>query len=55
MAMTPELVARCFRVEPNPGPNPDFTLLSDGERAEIAEGLLAERPKDLCGSSAMAL
>lgn len=45
MALTPDLVARCHRVEPNPGPNPDFTPLSETERADIAERLLAARPE----------
>ncbi len=44
LALTPELVARCFRVEPNPGPNPDFTSLEDQERVGIADRLLADRP-----------
>lgn len=43
MSLTPDLVARCFRDEPHPGPNPDFTHLSDGEQALLAETLLAGR------------
>jgi peptide/nickel transport system substrate-binding protein len=53
MALTPELVARCLRVEPDPGPNPDYTPLTDTERADIAEGLLRERPRGTFGSSGM--
>jgi len=44
MALTPELVARCLREEPNPGPNPDFTPLEDAERLAIAQDLLASAP-----------
>ncbi len=46
MALTEDLVARCYRVEPNPGPNPDFVLLSDSERTAIAEDLLSFAPAD---------
>lgn len=42
MALTAELVARCFRVEPHSGPNPDFTALADEDRMDLAEKLLAE-------------
>lgn len=44
MALTPELVARCLREEADPGPNLDYTPLTDAERAGVAEGLLRERP-----------
>ncbi len=29
MALTPDLVARCFRVEPDPGPHPDYVYLDN--------------------------
>lgn len=45
MALTPELVARCLRDEPDPGPNPDYTPLTDRERAEIAEAFVKARPE----------
>lgn len=44
MALTPELVSRCWRSEPNPGPNPKYTPISDLELSSMADALLAERP-----------
>jgi cation transport protein ChaC len=45
MALTPELVALCLREELDDGPHPDYTPLTDTERADIAEGLLSARPE----------
>ncbi|WP_373504662.1 gamma-glutamylcyclotransferase [Aestuariivirga sp.] len=45
MALTPELVARCFRAEIDPGPNPDYTPLRDEVRSALTERLLADRPE----------
>ncbi|MEE4236339.1 MAG: gamma-glutamylcyclotransferase, partial [Anderseniella sp.] len=44
MELTPELVARCYRVEPDPGPNPNFTPIEDSERRSIAKALIASAP-----------
>jgi cation transport protein ChaC len=44
MELTPELVARCYRKEPDPGPNPNFTPIEDSERRSIAEALIASAP-----------
>jgi glutathione-specific gamma-glutamylcyclotransferase len=41
MALTPDLVSRCFRMEPDPGSNPAFTPITDEERAELTERLVA--------------
>ena len=46
MALTPELVARCFRTEPDPGPNTEFTPVTQAEQAALADRLLAARPMD---------
>jgi cation transport protein ChaC len=46
MALTPELVARCFRTEPDPGPNTEFTPVTKAEQAALADRLLAARPMD---------
>ncbi len=43
MALTPELVTRCLRFEPDPGPNPDWTPINDTDRETLALSLLAGR------------
>jgi cation transport protein ChaC len=43
MALTEELVARCKRFEPDPGPEPGFTHLSEAEYDILAAELLAQR------------
>ena len=43
VALTPDLVARCLRVEPDPGPNPDWTPINDTDRETLALSLLAGR------------
>jgi len=45
MALTPDLVARCFRVEPDPGPHPDYVYLDDAAKRRLADRLLAARPE----------
>jgi cation transport protein ChaC len=45
MSLTPELVARCERPEPDPGPNPDFTPIDPEE----LDTLTAELIEDLAG------
>jgi cation transport protein ChaC len=44
MSLTPELVDRCFRVEPDPGPNSEFTAVSEEDRIALSDRLLSERP-----------
>ena len=44
MELTPELVVRCYRKEPDPGPNPNFTPIEDSERRSIAKALIASAP-----------
>jgi cation transport protein ChaC len=44
MELTPELVALCYRLEPDPGPNPNFTPIEDSERRSIAKALVASAP-----------
>ena len=44
MELTLELVARCYREEPDLGPNPDFTPIEDTERRSIAKSLVASAP-----------
>jgi len=45
MSLTPELVARCERPEPDPGPNPGFTAIKPEELDELTTQLL----EDLAG------
>jgi len=40
MSLTPELVARCERPEPDPGPNPDFTPIEPEELDTLTTRLL---------------
>ena len=42
MNLTPDLVARCFRVEPNPGPNPAYTPVTEDEQSALTDRLMAE-------------
>jgi cation transport protein ChaC len=44
MRLTPEMVRRAFRVEPDPGPGPGFTPADEEESRALAEALLA-RPE----------
>ncbi|MCB1379233.1 MAG: gamma-glutamylcyclotransferase [Alphaproteobacteria bacterium] len=44
MELTPDLVARCYREEPDLGPNPNFTPIEEAERQSIAKSLLASAP-----------
>jgi cation transport protein ChaC len=49
LQLTPELVARCFRSEPNPGPNPEWTPITDDDHEKLAQTLLTECENDeLC-------
>ena len=43
MALTAELVARCERSEPDPGPAPGYQPLTDEEIEAVAHGLLHQR------------
>ena len=43
MALTAELVARCERPEPDPGPAPGYEPLTDEEIEAVAHGLLHQR------------
>jgi cation transport protein ChaC len=43
MALTAELVARCARAEPDPGPEPGYTHLTEPEFDALAADLLARR------------
>ena len=42
MSLTPELVARCERPEPDPGPNPRFTVITPDELEALTTRLLDE-------------
>lgn len=42
MRLTPEMVQRCFRVEPDPGPGPGFTPMPEAEAVALTDRLLAE-------------
>ena len=42
MALTTELVERCERTEPDPGPDPDFTPIGAADRDALTEKLLDE-------------
>ena len=44
MALTQELVARCERHEPDPGPNPDYRRYGDADYEAVADRLLDEAP-----------
>ena len=46
MALTAELVARCHRVEADPGLPPDLTQLSDADYESLATELLKRRGRD---------
>lgn len=39
--LTPDLVAQCFRPEPNPGPNPEWTPITDDDQERLAQSLMA--------------
>jgi cation transport protein ChaC len=41
MPLTADLVARCFRTEPDPGPNPAYTPVTEDERVALTDRLLA--------------
>lgn len=44
MSLTAELVARCERHEPDPGPEPGYIHYVDADYERVADGLLAEAP-----------
>jgi cation transport protein ChaC len=44
MALTAELVARCARIEPDPGPEPGYRTFSDEEYDAAAAALLQQKP-----------
>ena len=46
LLLTPDLVARCMRTEPNPGPNPGWTPVTDDDLEGLAQSLLAGRDDD---------
>ena len=43
MSLTPELVGRCERPEPDPGPNPDFTPIDPEELDTVQRGVVNTR------------
>jgi cation transport protein ChaC len=43
MELTPELVGRCLRSKPNPGPNPEWTPITHDDHERLARSLLAGR------------
>ena len=46
MSLTPELVARCERPAPDPGPNPDFTPIEPKELDRLTEQLMEDMAGD---------
>ena len=44
--LTPELVARCFRPEPDLGPNPEWTPITDDDHEKLVQSLLTECNND---------
>ena len=46
MALTAELVTRCHRSEPDPGPNPQYTYFTDRDYDTAATMLLQQKPLD---------
>ena len=44
MALTAELVARCQRAEPDPGPEPGYTYFTDEQYDAAASALLQRKP-----------
>ena len=45
MSLTPDHVARCFRVEPDPGPNSKPATVTDADREALARTLLGDRDR----------
>ena len=41
--LTPDMVAQCFRPEPNSGPNSDWTPVTDDDHERLAKSLLTGR------------
>jgi len=41
LELTPDMVSRCFRPEPDLGSNPEWTPITDDDRERLAESLLA--------------
>jgi cation transport protein ChaC len=46
LELTPDLVSRCFRPEPNLGSNPDWTPITDDDQERLAQSLLAGRENE---------
>jgi len=46
MALTAELVMRCHRSEPDPGPNPQYTYFTDRDYDTAATMFLQQKPMD---------